>query len=194
MVTSDRLYLALLVLVGGERLLELWLSARNARLQLARGAREYGRGHYLPMAAFHGLFLFACAAELLWFHPTVPLGFGLAMLAVVFAAQGLRYWAVLALGDRWNTRIIVDPTALPVTRGPYRFLRHPNYLAVFLEMFALPLVHGCWRTALVFSAGNAVLLAVRIPREEKALGEAYRHAFEATPRFWPASHRVGHGH
>jgi methyltransferase len=194
MVISEQLYLAFLLLVGGERLLELALSARNARHQLARGAREYGRGHYLPMVVFHGLFLFSCGAELLWFHPRTPLPFGLAMLVLVLSAQGLRYWAVLTLGNRWNTRIIVDTSAPPVIGGPYRFVRHPNYVAVCLEVLTLPLVHGCWRTALIFSVGNAVLLAVRIPREEKALGEAYRHAFLQTPRFVPTSQGIRHGH
>jgi methyltransferase len=192
MVIADQLYLGLLLLVGAERLLEIWLSSRNARLQLARGAREYGRGHYLPMAVFHGLFLLSCALKLLWFHPGVSLAFG--MLGLVLLAQGLRYWAVISLGDRWNTRIIVDASTPPVTRGPYRFVRHPNYVAVSLEMIALPLVHGCWRTALAFSVGNAVLLAVRIPREEKALGEAYRNAFTQTPRFLPSPPGLRHGH
>jgi methyltransferase len=193
---GSELYLGLLLLVAGERLVELRLSARNARRQLARGAVEYGRGHYLPMVVFHALFLLSCAAELLWFHPTIPLPVGLLMLLLALAAQALRYWAVSTLGDRWNTRIIVRAGDLPVTLGPYRLVRHPNYVAVALELFALPLVHGCWRTALFFSVGNAVLLAVRIPSEERALGLAYREAFADRPRFIPAgptSRGVRHG-
>jgi len=194
MVTSEQAYLGLLLLVGGERLVELRLSARNARRQLARGASEFGRAHYLPMVVFHGLFLFSCAAEILIFRPAVSPGFGLSMLALTLGAQSLRYWAVSTLGDRWNTRIIVNPGEAPVTGGPYRLVRHPNYAAVTIELFALPLVHGCWRTALLFSLGNAVLLAVRIPREEKALGEAYGKAFAGRPRFVPTPQGVRHGH
>jgi methyltransferase len=194
---GSQLYLGLLLLVAGERLVELRLSARNAHRQLERGATEYGRGHYLPMVVFHALFLFSCAAELLWFRPAVSLAFGLTMLVLALTAQGLRYWAVSTLGDRWNTRIIVPLDDPPVTAGPYRFVRHPNYVAVALELFALPLVHGCWRTALLFGLGNAILLAVRIPSEERALGAAYRAAFSGRPRFVPTvpgAQGVRHGH
>jgi methyltransferase len=189
-----QLYLCLLVIVAAERLVELGLSTRNARRQIARGAIESGRGHYPPMVVFHGLFLVSCAAELLWFRPPVALPLALGMLALALTAQGLRYWAVSTLGDRWNTRILVRPGDPPVTGGPYRFIRHPNYLAVVLEFFSLPLVHGCWRTAVVFSIGNAVLLAVRIPREERALGDAYRDAFVDRPRFVPTPQGIRHGH
>jgi methyltransferase len=92
---------------------------------------------------------------------------------------------VAALGERWNTRILVVPGAPPVRRGPYRFLRHPNYLAVAIEIAALPLAFGSWRTALAFSVGNAFLLGVRIPAEERALGAAWGAAFADTPRFVP---------
>ncbi len=83
-------------------------------------------------------------------------------------------------------RILVIPGAPPVTEGPYRYLRHPNYLAVILEMACVPLVGGAWLTALVFSIGNAALLRVRIRAEEKALGELYSKSFAERPRFWPA--------
>ncbi|MDX1384489.1 MAG: isoprenylcysteine carboxylmethyltransferase family protein, partial [Thermoanaerobaculia bacterium] len=85
------------------------------------------------------------------------------------AAMALRYWAVSALGGSWCTRVIVVPGRARVVAGPYRFLRHPNYLAVAVEIFALPLVHGAWWTALAFSAANAWLLSVRIRVEETAL-------------------------
>jgi methyltransferase len=119
--------------------------------------------------------------------PGVP---GLAALAVAIGAQALRWWAIATLGWRWNTRIIVVPGASPFTGGPYRFLRHPNYLAVILEMLAIPLVHGAWLTALVFSSLNAALLAIRIPAEERALGRPYAEAFERLSRILP---RVPHG-
>jgi methyltransferase len=100
-------------------------------------------------------------------------------------AQGLRYWAVATLGDRWNVRVIVWPDSAPVTHGPYRWIRHPNYVAVIAEMALVPLIHGAYWTALAFSAGNAALLWVRIRVEEQALGESYSHAFGQRPRFIP---------
>lgn len=186
MVTPLQAYLGLLALFAAERGAELVLSLRNARRALGRGAVEAGRGHYPAMVAVHGLFLAACAAEALaWPRPPPPV----ALLAVggALAAQALRWWAVATLGDRWNTRILVVPGAAPATGGPYRFLRHPNYLAVSLEMACLPLAWGSWRTALLFSAANAVLLAVRIPAEEAALGAAWQRAFAGRPRLVPGS-------
>jgi methyltransferase len=185
MVTSVGLYLGLLVLVALERGLELVISTRNARLARTRGGVETGRGHYPVMAVFHGAFLAACALEVVLLRRPFPAAVGWVALAVVIAAQALRYWAIATLGWRWNTRIVVVPGAVPVTGGPYRFVRHPNYVAVIAEMLALPLVHGAWLSALVFSAGNAWLLRVRIRAEEQALGEPWRNAFADRPRFVP---------
>ncbi len=188
MVSPLSLYLVLVGLVAAERAVELLLSRRNARRALARGAVEHGRGHYPDMVAFHALFLVAAASEALS-HPSPPRAVALLALAGVLAAQGLRWWAVSALGDRWSTRILVLAGEPPVTRGPYRFLRHPNYLAVVLEMACLPLAWGSWRTALVFSAGNALLLAVRIPSEERALGPSWAAAMAGRPRILPRGRR-----
>jgi hypothetical protein len=91
------------------------------------------------------------------------------MLALVLAAQALRWWCIVTLGRQWNTRVIVVPGLPRVTGGPYRFLSHPNYVAVVIEGFALPLVHSAWITALVFTLCNAVLLSVRIRVENRAL-------------------------
>ena len=189
MVISVRLYLALLALVGAERLFELWLSTRHARRALARGAVEKGQAHFRVMSAVHTLFLFSCAAEVIALHRPFPGALGWAALAGILGAQGLRYWAVATLGERWNVRILVVPGAQPVTSGPYRFVRHPNYVAVVAEMILLPLVHGAWLTAALFSLLNAALLRVRIRAEENALGEAYAHAFAHRPRFLPSFRR-----
>jgi methyltransferase len=185
MVSAPGGYLGLLGLLAAERLVELVLSRRNAARAFARGGVETGRGHYRVMVVFHSLFLVACAVEVVGLSRPCPGGLGLAALGVALAAQGLRYWAIASLGERWNTRIIVVPGLPPVTRGPYRFLRHPNYVAVVLEMAAVPLVHGAWVTAVVFSLGNALLLLVRIRAEEAALGAAYAEAFADKPRFIP---------
>ena len=182
MVTSTALYLGFLALLYLERGVELLVSRRNIRLALAAGGIETGRRHYGVMVAVHAVFPLACAAEVLGLHRAFPGAAGFAALAVALAAQALRWWAVAALGRRWNTRIVHVPGAEPVTTGPYRFMRHPNYLAVMLEAAAVPLIHGAWITALVFVAANAALLAVRIPAEERALGAAYTRAFAARQR------------
>ncbi len=106
-------------------------------------------------------------------------------LVGVIIAQFLRYAAVMTLGERWNTRIIVMPDAAPVTRGLYRWMRHPNYVAVVIEIAALPMIRGCWITAGVFTIANALMLAVRIPAEERALGANYSAAFGDVGRFFP---------
>jgi methyltransferase len=183
-VNPLHLYLALLAAVALERLAELRLSERNARRALARGGVEHGRGHYPAMVALHAAFLACCAAEALAF-PAPPPAVALAPVGGAVAAQGLRWWAVAALGERWSTRVVVVPGSAPVTGGPYRWLRHPNYLAVVLEVACLPLAWGSWRTALLFSLANAALLRVRIRAEERALGPAWEAAFAGRPRLLP---------
>ncbi len=185
MVSSVSLYLAFLGLLTCERGVELLVSRRNARLAFASGGVESGRGLYAAMVVVHALFPISCAAEVLAARRPFPGALGALALAVALLAQLLRWTAAAALGRRWNTRVIVVPGDEPVTRGPYRFLRHPNYLAVLLEAAAVPLVHGAWISALVFTAANAALLLSRIPAEERALGEAYGRAFERLPRLLP---------
>jgi methyltransferase len=180
-------YLGFLALLGLERVLELRISERNARWALRRGGVELGREHFTPMALLHGAFLIGCAAEVvLAGRPFLP-ALGLAMLVAALAAQALRYWAIASLGRHWNVRVIVVPGADVVTRGPYRYLRHPNYLAVVVEGLAVPLIHGAWLTAAAFTVLNAVLLSVRIRCEEQALGRCrgYAERLGDRGRFWP---------
>jgi methyltransferase len=185
MVTPATLLHALLLLLLAERGLELLISERHARRALAAGGVEAGRGHYPAMVAFHALFLAACALEpLAWPRPW-PMPVALGALAVALLAQGLRWWAVATLGERWTTRVVVRPGLPPVTRGPYRWLRHPNYLAVVLEIAAVPLVGGAVVTAALGTLGNALLLSVRIPAEERAMGRAWAAAFEGRRRLLP---------
>ncbi len=166
---SRFLYTLLVLLVAVQRLLELRVSRRHERSLRARGAVEVGAGHYPVMVALHTLFLVSCAAEVWWLgRPFVP-WLGWTALAVLVAAQGLRYWTISTLGERWTTRVLVPPGEPLVAGGPFRYLRHPNYLAVALEIAALPLVHAAWLTAVVFSLANALLLRARIGVEERAL-------------------------
>lgn len=162
-------FLALVVLVAVERIAELIVSRRHERRLTARGAHEVGRGHYPVMVALHTGLLFAAAAEVLLLdRPFLP-WLGLPMLAVVATTMALRWWVIGILGDRWTTRVWVLPGAPLITGGPYRFLRHPNYVGVAVEVVALPLVHTAWWTALAFGLGNLWLLAHRIRVEDRAL-------------------------
>lgn len=185
MVISLRTYLLILGALALERLFELWLSARNARRALAAGAFETGRSQYRMIAVFHALFIASAAAEGILLQRPFPGMPGWVALALAISAQGLRYWCVATLGPRWNTRIIVWSESWPITGGPYRFIRHPNYLAVIIEVACVPLIRGCWLTAAIFSVGNAVLLAARISTEEAAMGPRYALVFATRPRLLP---------
>jgi methyltransferase len=171
-MTSAWLYSALVLLVGFERIVELVVSRRNAAWSFARGGVETGRGHFPFMVCLHTALLAGCVVEVWLGGRTFLPALGWPMLGLVVAAQALRWWCVATLGPRWNTRVIVVPGLPLVTGGPYRLLRHPNYLAVVVEGFALPLVHSAWMTAVVFALLNFPLLYVRIRVEERALADA----------------------
>jgi methyltransferase len=181
------LYLLLLALVGVERLVELAISRRNAARALARGGIEVGQRHFVFMKVLHAGFLVACAAEVVLLRRPFVAALGIPMLVVVLASQALRYSAVLTLAGSWNVRVIVVPGDLVVVSGPYRYLRHPNYVAVIAEGVALPLVHTAYLTAVGFTLLNAALLAVRIRCEERALTEhcGYEERLGDRPRLVP---------
>jgi methyltransferase len=158
-----------LVLLAVQRVSELALSARHERVLRQRGAVEHGAPHFPALIALHVLFPVLLAAEVLVLGAR-PSAAWPAWLALLLAAQTMRIWTIVTLGERWTTRIWVVPGEPLVTGGPYRFLRHPNYLAVVLELFAAPLMFGAWRTAIVIGVLNGLALAVRIRNEERALG------------------------
>ncbi len=159
----------LIVAVGLERLAELVVSKRNAAWSFARGGVESGQRHYVVMVVLHTGLLVGALVEVWVWQPAFLPALGWTMFALVVAAQALRWWCIVTLGQQWNTRVIVVPGLSRITGGPYRFMSHPNYVAVVIEGFALPLVHSAWITALVFTLCNAVLLAVRIRVENQAL-------------------------
>jgi methyltransferase len=168
-VTASSWFAVLVLLVGLERLAELVTARRNTAWSRARGGVEYGSGHYPVMVLLHTGLLAGCLAESGWGHrPFLP-ALGWPMLALALGAQALRWWCIGTLGPRWNTRVIVVPGLPPVTGGPYRWLTHPNYVAVVVEGLALPLVHSCWLTATGFTLLNLPLLATRIRCENAAL-------------------------
>lgn len=163
----------LLVLATGiERLYELRVSIRHAKIAFAQGGKEYGQGHFPWMVILHTSLLVGAVAEVWLLDRSFIPWLGWTMVVLVIASQAGRYWVIWALGWQWNTRVIVVPGATRVTRGPYRFpwLRHPNYWIVAVEGIALPLVHSAWITAIAFTVLNAILLlGFRIPAENKAL-------------------------
>ena len=165
-------YTALIVATGIERLVELVVSRRNASWSFARGGQEFGRGHFPFMVVLHTGLLVGCVAEAWLLDRSFYPALGLPMLALALLAQWMRWRIITTLGHHWNTRVIVVPGMKPVEDGPYRFMRPPNYAVVVLEGLALPLIMSCWITALVFTALNLPLLAVRIRCEERALERA----------------------
>ena len=159
----------LVVLVIVIRFAELRVAKRNRAWATERGGVETGAGHYPVMVALHTALFVGCLLEVpLADRPFLP-WLGWPMLALLAGAHALRWWCIRTLGPQWNTRVIRVPDAPLVTGGPYRWLRHPNYVAVVVEGFALPLVHTAWVTALVFTVLNALLLRVRLRVENEAL-------------------------
>jgi methyltransferase len=162
-------FTVLIVAVGLERLAELVVSKRNAAWSAEHGGVETGRGHYPVMVVLHTGLLAGALVEVWLRRPEFVPALGFGMLALVVGSQALRWWCIATLGRQWNTRVIVVPGLARVTGGPYRVLSHPNYVAVVVEGFALPLVHSAWITAVAFTVCNAVLLTVRIRVESRAL-------------------------
>ena len=156
------------VVLAGQRLLELRYSRRNEKRLRARGAVEWGRGHYPVMVAMHALWLVSTLVEGLLRGPGPPAWWPVP-LVLFLLVQPLRYWAISSLGENWNVRVLVVPGGRLVRSGPYRYVPHPNYVVVAVEVLTLPLVFGAWTTALVFSALNAGFLYGRIRTENRAL-------------------------
>ena len=154
-----------------QRAAELFLSARNTRRVRALGGVEHGAGHFPLLVLVHVLWPVALVAEV------VALGTGPgplwpAWLGLWLGAQALRYLTIRALGGRWTVRILVIPGMPLVRRGPYRWMAHPNYVAVAIELIAGSLLFGAWRTAAGISLVNLVALSIRIQVEEAALAGA----------------------
>lgn len=184
---SVYLYTAFILCLIIERGFELRLSRRNAALARAAGAVEFGRAHLPWMKALHTAFFVGCLSEVwLLSRPFMP-ALGWPCLMVAVGAQGLRYWTIITLGTRWNIAVLVVPGAPAEASGPFRYLKHPNYLAVVAEGLAVPLMHSAYITALVFGALNAWLLSVRIRCEEAALRahSDYDGRLGDRQRLWP---------
>jgi methyltransferase len=168
-MTYMQAFTILIISVAIERVVELTVSKRNLAWSKDHGAIEFGFGHYPFMVILHTCLLVGSLAEIYISKPKLIPGLAWTMFVLVVASQILRWWCVITLGKRWNTRIVIVPNVPAVTSGPYKFLAHPNYIAVIVEGFALPMVGFSWITATVFTALNIPLLTVRIRAENKAL-------------------------
>jgi methyltransferase len=180
-------FTGLVVAVGAGRLIEMSISQRRRRGLRARGAAPVAERHFLAMVLLHtGILVGALVEAWLSARPLLP-AVAAAALALVFGANLLRWWVIATLGPHWNVRIMASTSLGVVTDGPYRFVRHPNYVAVFVELAALPLVHGAYVTALAGAAAHLWVLAQRIRAEEEVLhaDPVYRELMGSKPRFLP---------
>ncbi len=170
-MSTQWIYAIFILATAIERVIELRVSNRNAAWSMQQGGKEYGQGHYPSMVILHTGFLFACVIEVFAFNRAFNPVLGFILLTIAAFCQGLRWWCISTLGHRWNTRVIIVPGLTRVNQGPYAYFSHPNYIAVITEGVVLPLIHGAWITAIIFTLLNAWLLTVRINVENKALNE-----------------------
>ena len=153
-----------------QRLAEVKIAKKNEETLMSKGAVEAGSSHYKWMVTMHASFFLFLFAEVMFFSTFSP-SWWVIPFVLFLIAQVIRVWAITSLGVFWNTKIILLPGAEVVAKGPYRFIRHPNYLVVSLELLVIPLIFGAYFTALLFTILNILMLRVRIPAEEKALME-----------------------
>jgi methyltransferase len=182
-------FLVLVGAVGACRIVELRLSRRHQRALAAGGAAPLPEPVFPAMVALHtGILVGAVAETLLLSRPFVT-ALAIPAIAGVALANALRFWVIATLGVHWNVRVVASMPLGVVTGGPYRFVRHPNYVAVFVELAALPLVHGAYLTAIAGALLHAAVLHRRVALEESVLmaDDSYRRAFERKPRFLPLS-------
>src|ERR1700729_1182312 len=165
-------YWAMLAAICVRRGCGVVVSTRAANASLRRGGVEAGAGHFPVMVALHAALLVGCVVEPVVAHRTFIPALGWTMIAVVMAANGLRWWCIATLGPYWSARVIVIPGTTLVRSDPYRWFAHPNYVAVIVEGAALPLAGSAWITACTFTVLNAALLTVRLRCETRALAAA----------------------
>ncbi|WP_432352525.1 isoprenylcysteine carboxyl methyltransferase family protein [Sporosarcina sp. A2] len=161
-----------------QRLVELVIAKRNEKRMLAQGAYEVGARHYPAIVLLHTAFFVSLLLEVLVRKPDLSPIWGV-LLTIFLLTQVLRVWCLTSLGKYWNTKIIILPGADVVMKGPYKFIRHPNYVIVATEILVLPMIYGAYITAILFTLLNAWMMSVRIPQEEQALKDAtnYKEKF-----------------
>ncbi|MBY0122656.1 isoprenylcysteine carboxyl methyltransferase family protein [Bacillus sp. S/N-304-OC-R1] len=158
------------ILIIIQRLAELVIAKRNECWMKKQGAQEFGQSHYSFIVSVHSLFFVSYIAEVFFFHKGLSGAWPILLLLFVITQAG-RIWALTSLGPYWNTKIIVLADAEIIKKGPYRFLKHPNYIIVAAEFIIIPLLFQAYITAAIFTILNLIILAIRIPAEEQALNE-----------------------
>ena len=162
------LFWIILAILAIQRVMELLLARRNEKIVRAKGAREYDPRGYKVIVLMHLAFFISIISEYIFFNK--PLNQYWVLLLILFLlAQFVRYWAISTLGYFWNTKILVIPGTNPISQGPYKFIRHPNYLAVIVEIAVIPLLFSCYLTSIIFTVLNLLVLSRRIKIEERAL-------------------------
>ena len=180
-------YICLLVLVGIERLVEVAISRHNQKKMRQQGAQKIREPHFPWLVLFHAVILIAAGAEVLFLHrPLIP-ALAIAMAVLFILSNLLRYWVIHLLADLWNIQIMDSSRIGIVTSGPYRWVRHPNYVGVVLEVFSLPMIHTAWITAIAGTLGYFEILRRRLKIEDSVLmaNPAYREVMGDKPKFVP---------
>ncbi|HEV2522139.1 MAG TPA: isoprenylcysteine carboxylmethyltransferase family protein [Candidatus Acidoferrales bacterium] len=180
-------YLALLVVVGIGRLAELVISRRNQKQLEAQGAQKVPEPHFRWMVVLHGAILVSAGAEVLFLHrPLIP-ALAFPMLALFVLSNLLRWWVIHTLSGHWVVEIMDASHIKTVSSGPYRWVRHPNYVGVIAEVFSLPMIHTAWITAIAGTLGYIEILRRRLKLEDGFLmaNPDYRRAMGDKPRFLP---------
>jgi methyltransferase len=159
----------LIIFIIGQRLVELVIAKNNEKWMKERGGIEAGGEHYKWFIYLHTLFFLCVMVEVFMKGNTLDVGFNYLYFVVFVAAQLARFWCIYSLGRFWNTKIIVLPRVALIKKGPYKYVKHPNYIIVAVELFIIPMLFGAYLSAIVFPILHIILLRIRIPAEEKAL-------------------------
>ncbi|KAF1679885.1 isoprenylcysteine carboxyl methyltransferase family protein [Bacillus sp. SKDU12] len=160
----------LIAILIAQRAAEMAVARQNEQKVKQQGAMEFGESHYPYMIIMHILFFLSLMAEVLLMNKQ-PSSWWIAIAVAITTVQAVRYWALCSLGSYWNTKILVVPGAELVKKGPYKWMKHPNYTVVILEIVLIPLLYQAYVTMCLFSILNAAMLTVRIRTEDKALEE-----------------------
>jgi methyltransferase len=169
-----------------QRLTELVVARKNEAWMKSNGAIEFGQGHYPAMVFIHSAFFIVFIVEVMYFDKNLS-EYWTILLALFLLTQAMRVWALTSLGKFWNTKIIILPGAEVVKKGPYKIIKHPNYLIVAVELIVIPLMFNAYFTMAIFTLLNIIILSIRIPAEEKALRDLtkYESEFKKKSRFIP---------
>ncbi|HEV7966236.1 MAG TPA: isoprenylcysteine carboxylmethyltransferase family protein [Candidatus Acidoferrales bacterium] len=180
-------YISLLVLVGIERLAELVISRRNQRQLEKQGVQKIPEPHFRWMVLLHASALWGAGAEVLFLHRPLIAALAIPMSALFILSNVLRWWVIRTLAGHWNVEVMDSPRVGVVSSGPYRWVRHPNYVGVVAEVFSLPMIHTAWMTAIFGTLGYLAILRRRLRVEDRVLlaDPAYRLTMGGKPRFFP---------